>query len=473
MMTEWLPVLSLQQRGGIRHSTKHKALTEAIIADIDAGRLTQGDRLPTHRDLALRLGVSVQTVSASYKEVERQGYLRSEVGRGTFVKARVTDRASRHMLDQRPSDTVDLSIVRAVFTPEHDAASRSLLAAMAETANTPWMRPCRPVAGLDAHREIGAGWLERLGLPKVSPDRILITNGTSHGIFLALATVVQSDDLVLTEALTDHGVIGLANVLGFTLCGLPTDREGIIPEAFEEACRTAKVKALVCTPTFNNPTSTLMGAERRQRLAEIARTYNVYVIEDEVYRPLIETELPAISSFVPELGFFSTSFTKSVMTGLRTGYLVVPRHFSIRAASVLRVTSWSAVPVVGEMAARWVEEGVAERLISLQRDEIRTRQEMIARSLGQYVLGSHPLALSAWLKVPDYWTEDGLVRALRERGVAATSSEPFVVEAGDPPNAIRICIGGSMSMDTLSDALETIGNTFAQYPGVNDAGFVA
>src|SRR3954453_22718796 len=80
MMTEWLPVLSLQQRGGIRHSTKHKALTEAIIADIDAGRLARGDRLPTHRELALRLGVSVQTVSASYKEVERQGYLRSEVG---------------------------------------------------------------------------------------------------------------------------------------------------------------------------------------------------------------------------------------------------------------------------------------------------------------------------------------------------------------------------------------------------------
>ena len=48
-----------------------------------------------------------------------------------------------------------------------------------------------------------------------------------------------------------------------------------------------------------------------------------------------------------------------------------------------------------------------------------------------------------------------------------------MVEAGDPPNAIRICIGGSMSMETLGDALETIGNTFAQYPGVNEAGFVA
>src|SRR3954452_12854944 len=129
MMTEWLPVLSLQQRGGIRHSTKHKALTEAIIADIDAGRLTQGDRLPTHRDLALRLGVSVQTVSASYKEVERQGYLRSEVGRGTSVKGRVAGGASRHMLDKRPCDAFDLSIVRPVFTPYHEPVSRSLLAA--------------------------------------------------------------------------------------------------------------------------------------------------------------------------------------------------------------------------------------------------------------------------------------------------------------------------------------------------------
>ncbi|QQP93595.1 PLP-dependent aminotransferase family protein (plasmid) [Skermanella sp. TT6] len=471
-MTEWLPVLTPGRHGGARRQTKHRVLTEAIIADIDAGRLTRGQQLPAHRELALRLGLSARTVSASYKEVERRGYLRSEAGRGTFVKGRIAEGGGCR-LDMRPSGSFDLSVVRAVFTERHDAASRTLLAAMSQADNTPWMQPCRPVAGLETHRAVGSAWLAGLGLPDVAPDRILITNGTTHGIFLALATVVRSDDLVVTEALTDHGVIGLSNVLGFTLCGLPTDREGILPEAFEEACRTAKVKALVCTPTFTNPTGALMGAARRRRLAEVARANNVYIIEDEVYRPLIEDDLPSVSSFAPELGFFCTSFTKSVMTGLRTGYLVVPPHFAIRTASVLRVTCWSAVPAVAEMAARWVEDGIADQLLEVQRSEIRRRQELVGAILGAHVVGGHPLALSAWLRVPGYWTEEGLVRALRERGVAATSSEPFVVEAGEPPNALRICIGGTLTLEALREALEIIAGTFAQYPGINDACFIA
>lgn len=92
-MTEWLTVLTPGRRGGARQQTKYKILTEAIIADIDAGRRALGQRLPAHRELALRFGVSVQTVSASYKEVERRGYRRSEVGRGTFVKRGAPRRA--------------------------------------------------------------------------------------------------------------------------------------------------------------------------------------------------------------------------------------------------------------------------------------------------------------------------------------------------------------------------------------------
>src|SRR5689334_19211831 len=77
-VAEWKPVLA-RQKG----STKHAALTERIIADINAGLLKPMDRMPTHRDLARALGLSVQTVSLSYKEAERLGYLSGEIGRGT------------------------------------------------------------------------------------------------------------------------------------------------------------------------------------------------------------------------------------------------------------------------------------------------------------------------------------------------------------------------------------------------------
>ncbi len=278
----WEPMLEM--RKGI---TKHRLLTEKIVDDIEKGILLPATRMPTHRDLAHKLGLSVQTVSISYKEAERRGYLRGEVGRGTYVCNRVTERADRFMLDRDPSGTADLSIIRAVYTEAHENASRHLLEEMSRSDNASFMRPCRPIAGLDRHRAVARGWLQGLSVD-VDPGRIIITNGAAHGLFLAVAAVVQPGEVVLTESLTDHGIIGLANVLGFTLRGLPTDEQGILPDAFEMACKSGDVRALVIIPTLGNPTSHLMGAERRIAIAEIARRYGVCVIEDEVYKPILE-----------------------------------------------------------------------------------------------------------------------------------------------------------------------------------------
>jgi DNA-binding transcriptional MocR family regulator len=287
-----------------------------------------------------------------------------------------------------------------------------------------------------------------------------------------VAAVVRPGEVVLTENLTDHGIIGLSNVLGFTLRGLPTDREGILPDAFEAACATGDVAALVLVPSLGNPTSHLMGRERRQAVAAIARRHGIFVIEDEVYKPMLEEPLPSMPDLLPELGFFVTSFTKSVMTGLRIGYLVVPAHYSIRVASILRVTSWSATNLVAEMAARWIEDGTAQSLITLQRAEARARQAIVSETLGSFVAGSHPLSLCAWLSVPEHWTEEGLVRALARKGVAVTRSDPFVAGGERPAGGIRICLGGRLSHAALRAALETIRSTFVQLPPVFDVGAI-
>jgi len=303
-------------------------------------------------------------------------------------------------------------------------------------------------------------------------DRILVTNGAAHGLFLAVAAIVRPGEIVLTENLTDHGIIGLANVLGFTLRGLPTDREGILVEAFEEACAAGGVTALVLIPSLGNPTSHVMGAERRQAIAEVARRYGVYVVEDEVYKPLLETPLPSFTELLPELGFFVTSFTKSVLTGLRVGYLVVPPQYTIRVASIMRVTTWSATNLPAEVATLWIEDSTARNLIDLQRREIRARQAILADVLGAHVAASYPLSLCAWLKVPPRWTEEGLVRMLAQKNIAVTPSDPFRAGA-DATGGIRICIGGRLSHASLGRALQTIAETFEQLPPVFDAGTIA
>ena len=463
---EWRPALP-RRRG----ATKHKLLTDRIIADIEAGELRPGMRMPTHRHLAHDLGVSVQTVSISYKEAERLGYLKGEVGRGTFVRSRVTERADRFMLDREPGQSADLSIIRAVYTEAHERASRSALARLSEVDNSAFMRPCRPIAGLDRHRGAARTWLKKLGI-EADSDRILITNGAAHALFLAVAAVVRPGEVVLTERLTDHGVIGLANVLGFTLRGLETDEEGILPEAFEAACRQEAVRALVVIPTLCNPTCHVAGAERRRALAAVAARFGVFVIEDEVYKPMIEEPLPSIAQMLPELGFFATSFTKSVMTGLRVGYLVVPSTYSIRVSSILRVSSWSATNLPAEIAALWIEDGTAEALLAVQRQEARARQAIVAQTLGGQVASTHPLALCAWLKVPQHWTEEGLVRALAQRHIAVTPSDPFI--AGERRGTgIRICLGGRLSHVALTETLLAVRSTFEQLPPVFDVRSIA
>ncbi|CAD7055184.1 PLP-dependent aminotransferase family protein [Pseudorhizobium endolithicum] len=461
----WRPDLTKQK--GV---TKHAALTEKIIADIDAGVLKPMDRMPTHRDLARELGLSVQTVSLSYKEAERLGFLSGEIGRGTFVKARVTDRAGRMMLDHSPNEVLDLSIIRGVYLDEHEAASREVFRELAEGNIASFMRPCRPIAGLDRHRETARLWLGRLGVT-AGAGRILVTNGAAHGIFLALSCIVRSGDVVLCENLTDHGIIGLSNILGFSLKGLPTDVEGILPDALEAACASGGVRALVLIPTLNNPTGHVAGAERRKEIAAVAARYGIFVIEDEVCRPMIDEDLPSIAEMLPDLGFFVTSFTKVVLTGLRVGYLVVPPSYSIRAASILRVSSWSGTYLTGEIATRWIENGTAQRLLEIQREEAGARQAIATAILGDHIASSHPLSLCAWLKVPPQWTEDGLVRSLANQNVAVSPSEPFIAGPGHG-GGIRICLGGRMSRETLAKGLTTLRQAFEQLPPVYDIGSI-
>lgn len=246
------------------------------------------------------------------------------------------------------------------------------------------------------------------------------------------------------------------------------DEHGIRPEHFEEMCDGERISALVCTPTLNNPTVSLMTDSRRRSIARIATRYGVYVIEDDVYGPLLEKTGTPIASLIPELGFYCTSMTKSVLTGLRTGYLAMPRRLALRVESVLRVSSWMATSPIAEIATRWIVDDTARRLVELQRQRLAVRQQMVRAALGPYVLGAHPNALSAWLRVPDYWQAERIVRELRTRKIAVTSPDPFLVGGTERPNAVRVCIGAETSDAACNAALETIAGVFEQYPHLND-----
>lgn len=462
-MEHWKQSMAALRSG----ESKYKALVQLIAADIESGRLKDGARLPPQRDVGLSLGISVQTVTNAYKDLERHGLIRCEVGRGSFVSRRATEQMASYMLDRAEHSLVDFSMSRIIHTPEHDEAWMEVCGELAREVNQPWMRECRPIAGLERHRLAGVEWLAGLGIA-ATPDRLLITNGASHGLFLALAAVTGAGDLVLCEQLSDHGVIGAAQALGFQLKGLDIDRYGIQPEHFEDMCASEHVKALVCTPNLNNPTSSVMPDSRRRAIAKIAQKYGVYVIEDDVYGPLMKERITPISSHIPDLAFYCTSFTKSVLTGLRTGYACVPKRMALRVDSILRVNSWMGTPLLAEVATRWIDNGTAARLIGLQMERLQARHAAIDRVLSEYIDGHQHNALSCWLNPPEYWPLDALAAELRNRNVAVTLPDPFMVRGTERPHRVRLCLGAECGEDRFSEAVGSIAAVFDQYPKIND-----
>jgi DNA-binding transcriptional MocR family regulator len=204
-----------------------------------------------------------------------------------------------------------------------------------------------------------------------------------------------------------------------------------------------------------------MPEARRRAIAAIARRHGVWVIEDDVYGDLVEDGPPALTAWLPQRACYVTSLTKTVVSGLRAGYLVAPPALVPRLVRRIRTTSWMATPLVAAIASRWIETGTAAELVTWQREALRVRQVIVRQVLGRYALRHHPTALHAWLELPPPWRAEAFVAEARLENVAITPAQPFVPGNAEPPNGIRISLGAARSeaefragLGVLADLLE-------------------
>jgi DNA-binding transcriptional MocR family regulator len=99
-----------------------------------------------------------------------------------------------------------------------------------------------------------------------------------------------------------------------------------------------------------------LGEERRQAIVAVARRHNVVIIEDDVYRPLLDDRLPSLASLEPEQTVHISGLSKCVAPGLRFGFAVGPRALIGHVAGALRIDCWSISPVTALIGAIFLEE---------------------------------------------------------------------------------------------------------------------
>lgn len=398
----------------------------------------------------------MQTVSRAYDALIRADVISGEVGRGTFVKsAEAEGRAPPYHRLDRDEPVIDCSMLTPVIGDLHARAMNETLAELSGDLPAEALFSFRPRLAMQGHAERGAEWLVNCGL-RVRPDHVLPTNGNTPAMTIALMTAAQAGDLVVSEARSHHTLKATVRYLGLRLAGLPSDNEGVEPEAFEHACAKKNARILYVMPTGNGPLANVMGADRRSALVEIARRHDVAIIENDAWGPLEPGRAAPIAALAPERTYYFTGLTKSLLPGLRIAYLVVPEDQLTSAVGRHLATNWMATALVAEIASRWIADGTADSLLQWQRRMLARRNRLAENVLVGLPVRGSGYGLHRWLSLPDGWREQAFVNAARLRGVAVAPGSAFDIgpEAG-MDMGVRICLGAP-SETALAEGLQTI-----------------
>ena len=431
----------------------YSAIANAIERDIRLGILKAGEKLPTQRELAKKVGVNVTTITRAYNEAQKRGLVASTVGSGTYIASDLGFCSSLLNTQRDEQKLIELGLVLPLYAVEPDLGAimekvlhkNDLKAFMAYT----------PPQGLYKHRLAGSQWVKRFGV-QAEPENVVITAGAQHALNCIFSAVFQPGDRVAVDCLTYPGVKTAAKLCGIQLEAVEMDDEGITPQGLSAVCNRHDVKGVYTVATMQNPTNAAMSDQRRTSVAQIIRRNHLILIEDDLYRFLSCQTAGTLTSLVPEQSIYIAGISKAFYAGLRIGFVVAPGKYCNRIAQAVVDTLWMAPALNAEIACECIASGVADKMIALKRDEIHQRASLLKTKLAGYTYRYTPDSMFAWLKLPEDWSSGKFEKAANDGGVNIVSSEKFSVGGVVPPNFIRISLSGTDSVAQLEKGLDIL-----------------
>lgn len=220
------------------------------------------------------------------------------------------------------------------------------------------------------------------------PDDVIVTSGSQMALDLVVRIFCNPGDVVLVEAPSYVGALGIFRSYECDVVHVPMDAEGLVPEALDEAISKVRnsgrtVKLIYTIPSFHNPAGITQPAQRRKEILDIALRENLLILEDDPYALLgFEGTVPrAIRADDSEQVVYLGSFSKTLASGLRVGWAVAPH--GVREKLVLAAEAAVLCPsnftqgVVSEFLATqpWRDQ------VDIFRDIYRERRDALLESL--------------------------------------------------------------------------------------------
>lgn len=398
----------------------HEQIERSIRADIRAGRLGPGTRLPSTRSFAAELGISRGVVSEAYSQLAAEGYLLASQGAPTRV-ARVV----RSPTSPAPSPSLLPSFTYRLDPGLPDLAGfprdrwlRSLRAAWRQAPIDAVDYP--DPRGVPALRETLAEYLGRVRGAAADPEQLIVCTGFSQGLSLIARWLAgRGVERVALEDPGWHAHRLIVEQAGLEVVPIPVDAAGIRVDALE----TSDASAVVVTPAHQFPTGRVLSSERRAALIEWAERGERLIVEDDFDAELRYDRggVGALQGLAPERVAYIGSASKRLVPGMRLGWMLTPSWLGWPLISVKAIEDRGS-EAIGQLALHdFIARGELDRHLRRMRLHYQRRREALMEALGRRLpevrVEEGAAGLYELAELPADVDEAALIGAAASRGV--------------------------------------------------------
>lgn len=461
-------------------------LADEIGTRIERGELVEGERLPAMRDLSARLGVALVTVSQAYDSLVARGRALTRIGKGTYVAraplpsepfARrwepdlggLTRARMEGVLDRLARANVPGSISLATGHPAPQsfplvefgrAVQRTLVEDPPET-----MQYASGNGDPDL-RETFAKALRARGVP-ASADDVIVCSGAQQAADIVATTLLESRAVVAAESPSYAPTLGIFDARGASYVEIAADSGGIRVDDVERVFAEYRPRLFYVNPFAQNPTGAILPERRAKAIVELARRYDVVILEDQtgwIFTYDGEPPSPLAAHDGDGRVVLIESLSKTIFPALRVGYVFA--RGGLRApleSAKMRADSFTST--LSQRALwRFMESAAYPKHLRAARALYRTRRDSFVDALQSALPWAHVAVPSAgttlWLPLPSRMSTQAAFDACAREGVLVMPADPWYPTRSGAA-ALRLGFG-DLDDATMRDAVARLARAFAR-----------
>ena len=431
-------------------TTKYEDVMNQIDDLIHKGVLSDGEKVPSVRAMSKQSGFSMMTVLEGYKRLEEQGIIESRPQSGFYVRPaalrrpdvwKITRKAQSEKIIIREQQVRIPSEVETLIAHGSREDLIRLGAGLPEASMLPSEELSRRMARevrsnpINVNRysfqqgeprliEQLAKWMASYGCAP-EKNELIASEGCTQALLISLRTLCKAGDTVAVESPAYFGFFSMLQFFQLKSIEVPSDPQtGFNVDALERAIKRQKIKTVVLSSTFSNPTGATMPKGEKKRLTALCSKHGISIIEDDTYGDIyFGPQRPdPLKYYDPENVIYLGSFSKSLSPGYRVAWMAGGKYSEdlIRCKEVGVLAG--AKPTQLAIASYLEDGGMVRHLKRLRKtyaENIHFFQTTIARHFPTGTRVSDPQGGHfLWVEQPAGFDSENLARNVTQFGIS-------------------------------------------------------